>query len=231
MDIQVLGSGSKGNCYRISDGRTPLLLECGLGFQDIRRRLNFQTSTLEGCLITHEHGDHAKAVKDIMKAGIDCYLSKGTKEALAVEGHRLKIVEARKQFSIGTWTILPFETEHDCAEPLGFLLGSGNEKLLYVTDSYYCKYNFHGMTHIMIECNYCPDILSAHVEEGRVPENFKNRLLKSHFSLPNVKDFLRANDLSRVQEIWLIHLSDFNSDADRFKREISELTGKVVYIA
>jgi hypothetical protein len=42
---------------------------------------------------------------------------------------------------------------------------------------------------------------------------------------------MQANDLSKVQEIWLLHLSDGNSDADRFKREIQELTGKPVYVA
>ena len=37
----------------------------------------------------------------------------------------------------------------------------------------------------------------------------------------------------RGSEIWLLHLSDGNSDAERFKREIMELTGKKepVYIA
>jgi len=63
-----------------------------------------------------------------------------------------------------------------------------------------------------------------------VPPALKKRILKSHFSLENVKEFLKANDLSRVQEIWLLHLSDGNSDAERFKREIQELTGKMVFI-
>jgi phosphoribosyl 1,2-cyclic phosphodiesterase len=75
------------------------------------------------------------------------------------------------------------------------------------------------------------DILQENVAAGLVPTELKNRLMKSHFSLANVKEFLRANDLSRVQEIWLIHLSDGNSDAARFKREIQELTGKMVYVA
>jgi phosphoribosyl 1,2-cyclic phosphodiesterase len=59
----------------------------------------------------------------------------------------------------------------------------------------------------------------------------KRRLLKTHLSIDNAKDFLRANDLSRVQEIHLIHLSDGNSDEARFKREIQALTGKPVYVA
>lgn len=176
--------------------------------------------------------DHCKAVKDVMKAGIDCCMSQGTAEAIGASGHRIKPVQARKQFNVGTWTILPFDTEHDAAEPLGFLLANRDgDKLLYLTDSFYCRYRFKGLTHIMCECNYSLDILKANVAAGLVSTELKNRILKSHFSLANVKEFLKANDLSRVEEIILIHLSDDNSDANRFKREIQALTGKAVTIA
>lgn len=151
---------------------------------------------------------------------------------MGVASHRAKAVKSKEQFNIGTWTILPFETEHDAAEPLGFLLANAaGDKLLYATDTYYVRYRFRGLSHIMVECNYSVDILRANVEAGIVPAELKNRLLRSHFSLENVKEFLKANDLSKVQEIWLIHLSDGNSDAERFKREIQELTGKPTYIA
>ena len=159
-------------------------------------------------------------------------MSRGTAEALGLSGHRLHIIKAKQQFRIGTWTILPFETQHDAAEPLGFLLANqAGEKCLYLSDTMYCKYRFHGLTHVAIECNYSLDILKRNVEAGVVPKELKGRILKSHFSLENVKQFLRANDLSWVREIWLLHLSDGNSDAERFKREIQELTGKMVFIA
>ncbi len=167
-----------------------------------------------------------------MRAGIDCYMSRGTAEALGISGHRLNIIKAKQQFKIGTWTMLPFETQHDAQEPLGFLLANqAGDKLLYMSDSFYCRYRFHGLTHIMVECNYAADILKRDVEAGAVPKELKSRILKSHFSLENVKRFLQANDLSKVQEIWLLHLSDNNSDCERFKREVMELTGKPTYIA
>ena len=176
--------------------------------------------------------DHSKAVKDIMRAGIDCYISAGTVEALGLFGHRINIIKAKQQFRIGTWTILPFETQHDAVEPLGFLLANqAGDKLLYATDTYYIRYKFHGLTHIMVECNYAADILKTNVKAGLVEPVLKSRILKSHFSLENVKEFLKANDLSKVQEIWLLHLSDGNSDSERFKREIQELTGRMVFIA
>lgn len=233
ITITTLASSSRGNCYRIDDGSTPLLLECGIPYKEIQKKLNFKTSEIKGCLVSHEHKDHSKAMQDVMKAGIDCYMSPGTAKALNLTGgHRGKIVQPLQQFHIDTWTILPFETQHDAAWPLGFLLANqAGEKLLFATDTYYIKYRFSGLSHIMIECNYAIDILKANIDSGAVNDAMAKRLLQSHFSLDNVKEFFKANDLSQVKEIHLLHLSDGNSDAERFKREIQQLTGKPVYIA
>ncbi|MGY0692652.1 MBL fold metallo-hydrolase [Virgibacillus sp. FSP13] len=232
IEIKTIASGSKGNCYHITDGRTPLLLECGIPFKNVRKALNFNTSNLAGCLVTHEHKDHCAGLNDALRAGIDCYMSAGTAEAVEIQHHRIKTVRAKQQFKIGTWTILPFDVQHDVSEPYGFLLrNKAGEKLLFATDTYYIRYKFKGLTHLLLECNYSMDILLENIESGRVHKGMKKRLIKSHFSLENVKEFLKANDLSKVQEIHLLHLSDSNSDAARFKKEIQELTGKVVHIA
>lgn len=227
-----LASSSLGNCYRITDGTTQILLECGIPFKEIQRKLDFQLSGVSGVLVTHEHKDHSKAVMDMTKAGIDCYMSQGTVNALGISGHRIKVIRAHELVQIGTWWVLPFETQHDAAEPLGFLLtNQAGDTLVFATDTYYVKYKFAGLTHIAVECNYALDILNANIEAEAVPEAMKNRLLQSHFSLENVKEFLKANDLSRVKEIHLLHLSAANSDAARFKREIQQLTGMPVYVA
>ncbi|WP_027410350.1 MBL fold metallo-hydrolase [Anoxybacteroides tepidamans] len=231
IEIRALASGSKGNCYHITDGHTSLLLEAGIPFKDIRRKLHFQTSNIAACLISHEHKDHCKGLNDVLKAGINVYMSEGTATAIDVKHYRIKTVQAKQPFQLGTWTILPFDVQHDVSEPYGFLLmNQQGEKLLFATDTYYIKYKFQGLTHIMVECNYSLRILNENIASGRVPKVLKKRLLRSHFSLENVKEFLKANDLSKVQEIWLLHLSDTNSDADLFKREIQELTGKMVFV-
>ena len=231
--IRPLASSSEGNAYLVTetDGRSPLLLDCGLPVAQLKQATGYRLSTLAGCLVSHEHGDHSKAAADLMRAGVDCYMSQGTADALRLSGHRLKIVRALQQFSLGAWTVLPFDTIHDAAEPLGFLLAAGEEKVLYLTDTAYCKYRFNGLTHILIECNHAADILQANVESGAVPAAMKRRVMRSHMSLSTVKGFLKANDLSQVRDIHLIHLSDGNSDAERFKSEIQAMTGKPVYVA
>lgn len=231
IEIKTIATGSKGNAYIVTDGITPLLLECGISYRDIQRAFDFKMSQVAGCLVSHEHGDHIKSLKDILKAGIDVYMSEGTKQAIGLNHHRIQTVKAKKQFTLGTWTIMPFDTEHDVSEPMGFLLANRlGEKLLFATDTYFIRYRFPGLTHIMVECNYDMGILNENIASGRVPAVMKKRLMKSHFSLDNVKEFLRANDLSKVQEIWLLHLSDNNSDEALFKQEIAELTGKLIYV-
>ena len=231
MEIKVLASSSKGNCYRVTDGSSPLLLECGLPFKQIREGIGYEVAGLTACLVTHEHGDHAKAAHDMLKAGVDCYMSQGTADVLGIEGHRLHIVKARAKFALATWTVLPFETVHDAAEPLGFLLQSGDEKVLFATDTAYLRYRFPGCTRLMVECNYDLPVLRENVESGRVARTVKSRVLRSHMSLETLCGFLSANDLSRVREIVLLHLSDDSSDAARFKRTVQALTGKEVKIA
>lgn len=232
IDIKVVGSSSKGNAYLLDDSKTKLLLECGVGWRQLQQADGFKTSEIAGCLVTHEHGDHVKSLKDVLKAGIDCYMSTGTANAVNVEHHRIKTVQAKKPFKVGTFQIMAFDVQHDVSEPFGFLImNKEGDRLLFATDTYYIKYKFHRLTHIMIECNYSAAILDANIALGTVPQVMKKRLTRSHFSLENVKEFFKANDLSQVEEIHLLHLSDSNSDEGLFKEEIMKLTGKPVYIA
>lgn len=229
--ITPLASSSAGNCYHLTDGRTELLLEAGIRLKTIRQRLGFRLSRMAGCLVSHEHQDHAKAVGELMKAGVDVYASKGTLDALGATSHRAKVIRAKEPVEIGTWRVMPFNVVHDAAEPLGFLLASPAGKVVYITDTAYCPYRFQGITHVMVECNYSIQLLNENVRRGIVPEAVKSRIIQSHMALETVIDFLRACDLSQVQEIWLLHMSDNNSDEAMFKRRVQEVTGKAVYIA
>ncbi|HSW64634.1 MAG TPA: MBL fold metallo-hydrolase [Dissulfurispiraceae bacterium] len=232
ITIKPLASSSRGNAYllRASSGG-PLLLEAGLPFKELRRRIwqeQITIADLSGCLISHEHGDHGRGAADLAAAGVDLYASAGTHGMLKLNTHRAHTIAARQQCQIGPWAVLPFEAIHDAAEPLGFLIAHGAEKLVYATDTAYLPVAFKGLTAIMLECNYSADLLSE--TRGRHPQ-IKIRVIRHHLGLDQVKKFLRANDLKAVREIWLIHLSAEHSDAARFKNEIQALTGKPVYIA
>ena len=206
------------------------MIECGIPIKRIKKGFDFKMADVSSCLISHEHGDHSKAVKDIMKSGIDCYMSEGTKTSLNISGHRVRVVKSKEAFAIGTFNIMPFGTHHDCSEPLGFLIQSGDDKLLFATDTYYLKYKFSGLTHIMVESNYSLEYLNENIESGLVPGAIKNRIIKSHFEIDNLVEFFKSNDMSKVKEIHLIHISGNNGNPEEFKKKIQAVTGKPVYV-
>jgi len=234
MKLKVLGSSSSGNCYILETETGTLILDAGIRFKDIQIALDFYLSDVHGCLVTHEHSDHSKAVKDVLRAAINVYASMPTLRALGItERHLAVSIKSNEQFTVGDFIVLSFPTEHDAAEPLGFLIQykPTGERILFATDTYFIRHRFNGLNYILIESNYCKDILDANVEAGKIPSSLKKRILESHFSLDNLKGFLDANDLREVRKIVLIHLSDSNSDAARMVREIKELTGKDTEIA
>lgn len=232
IEIKSFGSGSSGNMYTVSDGKTKIMLEAGIGIRQIKQALDFKVSSLAGVLLSHSHLDHSKSIKDIAKLGVNCYMSAGTANDLGITHNRIKAVENKMQFQVGTWTILPFDVQHDVSEPFGFMLANQEgERLLFATDTYYIRYKFPGLTHLMIECNYSQQILDENADSGRIPSFLRERVMQSHFSLENLIAFLKANDLSKVEEIHLLHLSDSNSDEKLFKKEVQATTGKVVYVA
>jgi phosphoribosyl 1,2-cyclic phosphodiesterase len=233
MELQIIGTGSKGNAYILGNKDEALLIECGVNVKDIKKALNFDLSKVVGCLCTHEHMDHSKSIWDVMKLGIDTYSSSGTLKARYVfEQPRSKVIQSKVSFVIGNFRIMPFDIKHDAKEPLGFLIEHPEcGKVLFLTDTYYCKYTFPDLNNIIIEANFSKEIIDRKFGPESGMEFLRDRILKSHFSLENCKDMLSANDLTKVNNIVLIHLSDSNSDEIQFQKEVAELTGKNVTVA
>lgn len=225
MDIQVLASSSKGNCIHISAPAGDLLLDAGLPWKLVRERLHFQTSNLAGILITHQHLDHCRAAKDSSPTPL--YSSQETFDALGLSVHRVHTVRPLESFRVGSWTVLPFDTIHDCPGSLGFVLASRDAKVLYLTDSAYCKFTFVGITHFIVEINYDREsLLNSDIDDA-----LKRRIKRNHFSLENAVQFFKANDLSKTEEIWVSHMSNDNANEALIKRTIQQVTGKPVYVA
>jgi phosphoribosyl 1,2-cyclic phosphodiesterase len=232
MQLKVLGSSSSGNCYILENENEALILELGLPFLEVKKAIDFNISKIVGCLLTHEHGDHAKHTLEYLKAGIPVFCSQGTKEAIKVGNHQPSVCFHTKRFQVGNFEIMPFDVIHDAAQPFGFIIKHPQcGKILFLTDTYYCEYQFPGLNHLLIEANYESDILEINIQSGRISPSMRQRLATSHMSLNTCKELLRANDLSQVMSICLIHLSSGNSNAPLFKSEIQALTGKIVYVA
>lgn len=238
MIIKVLSSGSKGNSYHISDGQSALLLDAGIPLKQIRIGIDFKLSAVSGAFITHRHNDHSKAVCDLLSAGVDVYAHPDVFEAKKATGHHCKPIEdgivngkAEKWVTAGTFRVLPFNCHHDVPN-LGFYIHSTitGENLLYFTDTYYIEPVFPKLHYIMAECNYDPEAINQSIRNGRIPVSLKTRLMKSHMSIDTFIGMLKANNLSHIKQIYLLHLSDNNSREAEFKARVQAETGCEVYV-
>ncbi|MCQ4139195.1 MBL fold metallo-hydrolase [Chryseobacterium sp. EO14] len=230
MKLKVIGSGSKGNAYLLENEQEALLVECGVNISEIKKAVNFNVGKISGCLVTHEHGDHSKSINEVMSAGIDVYATSGTFSKISNgNNHRKKIIPQRGNFKAGNFKVMSFPTIHDVAEPCGFLINHADcGTVLFLTDTVYCPYTFKGLNNIIIEANYDSEIMNERLSGAKF---LRDRIYNSHMSIDTCLDFLLANNLSKVNNIVLIHLSDSNSHELNFARKVSEITGKEVHVA
>ena len=232
MQLKILGSSSAGNCYVLETDIEALVIECGVLFMDVKKAVDFNISKIKGALCSHSHKDHSKFINDFLNARIGVYISEQTKKEIELKCLlQPTIIKENEQFMIGNFTVLPFLVKHD-VECFGFLIHHQEcGKLLFVTDSYYVPYTFSGLNNLLIEANYSLEILMKNVSDGRMHGAMLNRTLQSHMSIETCCEALAANDLSKVNNIVLIHLSAANSNADEFQRRIERQTGKKTTIA
>lgn len=226
MQLKVLSTGSKANCYELKAKDSAILLDAGLPITTISRAVLF--SRLQACLITHEHHDHSRGAEDLACRGVPVITSLGTANALKLHHPFVYIIKVGQRMQIGDWDIIAFETRHDAVDPIGFLIRyrPTQETIVYATDTYYLRYTFPGTHYWIVECNYIDDVLYQQIEEGSLPEPLAVRLKKSHMSLQRLLEALQANDLSETRKIVLVHLSDSRSDERLMVEEVEKATGK-----
>jgi len=228
MNLHVISTGSKANLYALHAGNETLLLDAGVSG---RRLINSveDWNKVCGCLVTHEHQDHARGIPDLLRMGVPVYASQGTIDALSADADltRLNRCEARSTFSVGQFTVLPFDCKHDAPEPLGFVVRyePTGETLLYATDTYYLPHRFPWMNYWIVECNYIEDIMNQRIKDDPASAFIRKRLMTSHMSLRRLLDALKANDLSKTRKIVLVHLSDGNSDERQMIASVRAQTG------
>ena len=226
MQIEVLGSSSAGNAYIVSDGQTSILLDAGIPYKELQKKSNFKIHEVTACFISHEHGDHSKAVKDLLDAAIDVYALPETLSALKVSNHhRAKVVEIGGMH-INTMIVLPILMHHDCP-CVGYMVYSTNtnERLFFATDTYKITVNPQGVDYLILEINYQKEIVNRLVNDGVMESSIRARLLFSHYELSKALNWLKRIDKSRLKRIYVAHLSSGNSNESEIKNTLIENFG------
>lgn len=232
MKLTCLGSSSKGNSYVLTDSKGySIVLECGVPIKELKKALNFDLSKVLGSFCTHAHKDHSGRIKEYCEAGINVFVEEKNKGLITWGNHRLKLFKEQSEINLGGFKLKSFALIHD-VPTVGFLIENPEMgRAVFITDTKYLSFHFPGLDHILIEANYSVEIMNERLISGSLQGYLRNRIMESHLSLETCKEFLQVNNLSKVKSIILLHLSDGNSDENRFIKEVRELTGKAVFVA
>ena len=231
MKIQCFHSSSAGNLYSVSDGKTQIMIECGVEFKEIQKCFNFNLSALASTLITHSHKDHSKSWKQVAKY-TPVYMLKETAKELKASGYNIKHYTPYKPFDLGTFRIVPFDEEHD-VPCCGFLIKSNetNEILLFATDTSFLHASVYNVHYAMIECNYQLERLNEDVDKGILEPSARSRIVGAHLGLNTAVEILKGINPDTLKEVYALHLSSRHADEKEVKQMIEQAIGKPVYVA
>lgn len=213
-----LVSGSSGNSTFISDGRTKILVDCGMSGKALEKSLNDigeKATDISAILVTHEHIDHVKGVGIISRRyNIPIYASMGTHNAMDIG----KVADENRcivgdSFEIGNIGIKCFDIPHDAAQPFGYSFFLDGEKISVATDIGHITDDIiqavKGSNRILLESNHDVDMLKM----GTYPYQLKQRILgeNGHLSNDTAAEIAAVLANSGTKSIMLGHLSDENN--------------------
>lgn len=233
MKITTISSSSSGNCYLLEREGMIIVLEAGARFDEVRRASNYRTEKITACLISHEHQDHCQYTDEYLNRGIDVYCSPGTKGYLGDK--RLKTLPLVPEgIFAGAFNFSGFGLQHDAADPVGFVLTyDDNKQLVYAADTGVIEQRPKNLAILMVECNYTREKIkkNMHDEDLGMTVAQKKRIHENHLGLDDVLLYLDRIDTSKLEEIYLMHLSSRNSEPDKMVHRVQNLTGCPTYIA
>ncbi|MFW9854236.1 MAG: MBL fold metallo-hydrolase [Candidatus Thorarchaeota archaeon] len=222
----VLASTSKGNATYVRIGSVSFLIDAGISTRKIKKQLEEigeNIKSLDGIVVSHEHGDHIKGIKTLAKNyGLKCYLTYETYEMISKKTGPIdaEFIEVGEEFSIEGVEILPYEIPHDGVNPLGFRISYQGDHLLgYICDcgfpSPYVLDGFRNVKTLIIEANHSFDMLLG----SDYPEHLKYRLLspRGHLSNWQAAEFIKV---TQPPIAVLAHISEKNNSPEKAIEEI-----------
>lgn len=232
MRFAVLGSGSAGNAAVVDCDGLRLLVDAGLSAKQLilrLRQVGIDPASLDGVLLTHEHGDHVRGLKVFLKQfGVPVFATAATARVVreaGIDGGTWKIFEAGQTFAIGGTLIESFPLQHDAVDPVGFVVGHQTRRLGLVSDVGFIPRSLTERLRLLdalfIEANYDDHLLQA---DTRRPWSVKQRISSRHGHLSNgqVAELVRAIAHPSLLRLVLGHLS---SDCNTPETAVSFLRG------
>lgn len=234
IEICALASGSNGNCYYIGNNEDALLIDAGLSFKQILKRMEAKAldpKKIRAVFITHEHGDHVRGVRVLgKKLDIPVYMTNGTYAASFRTWKPVSYIAIENNIPVGMglFKVYPILKNHDAAEPTSFRVEHHGYSIGVFTDiGSPCdnvKQHLKQCHALFLETNYDPQLL----KEGPYPYYLKVRIDSAVGHLSNIQAFelLKEHAHPDLQCVFLSHLSAENNRPELAYNQFKSLEEK-----
>ena len=91
-------------------------------------------------------------------------------------------------------------------------------------------YKIPNVNVLMVECNYVKNVIDSNIKNDSLNLSLRNRIVKNHMSLETLLKALNQADSSNLKKIYILHLSDANSEEKSILEAIQKATGVIVEI-
>ena len=222
-ELQVVGSGSKGNTYLLKTSKQVLILDLGCKWEDILEAINYDLSNVSSCLVTHLHKDHSKSIPIALKYQLPVYSCQNVVDKFTGV---IPLFESKK-YKIGDFTVQPINVYHNVENYAYVIDHEEMGRLLFITDCVRFPYRIKGCNHILCECNYSNDIII-----DNMMQNYDIRSQNQfHMELEDTIECIRNNISTELNTLIICHLSLYQSDENMFKQRIHDEFGIMPYVA
>lgn len=213
MKIEIIETGSSGNCFIFDD---EIMIDCGVSYSRLSK-VDFKK--LKWILLTHEHKDHfkertiAKIASTYKHVRFVCgeWMQEWLTVAIPTYRDRIDVIDMEAAYIFGQWTIAGVNLYHDVPN-CGYRLVKNRHRHLHATDTttmegIYAK-GYHTAT---IECNHCINEANRLIEESAIRGEFThlNRAIRTHMS---VQDTLQWCELNEIGELIPVHIGALTKD-------------------
>jgi len=221
LSVVSLASGSGGNATVVSTDDSAVLVDCGISCKQVRLRMaaaGLHADRLSAILVTHEHSDHVAGVRVCaQRLGVPVYMTESCARVVGLPDNvEVRLFEPGVSFMVGTVEVQPYRIPHDTVDPVGFVLGCGEDRVGICTDlgsvTALVIDKLRACRVVLLEFNHDVEMLL----EGPYPWHLKQRVRSRHGHLSNdqAAQLLQSLGDGLVEVVLLAHLSEKNNHPD-----------------
>ena len=230
-----MGSGSDGNWYYLGTEHYGILIDAGLSYKRIIKRLKdkkIDISDIYGIILTHGHADHVRGAKTISEKNHTPFyatketfnlISTGYRSIYNINSTDQKEINEFETFEIGEFKIKAFPVKHD-VPTVGFVIEARGLFITIATDlgegSEFLNKSIKESDYLVIEANYDKEMLL----KGTYPAALKNRIISNsgHLCNEQTSDIIKQFASDKLKKIFICHMSAHNNTTEAVKNSLND---------